>query len=296
MILAALAALALPAHAAPPSERVQRGEQVLRAGGCAACHTDPDRPDQFLAGGRALETPFGTFYAPNITPDPRHGIGGWRLEDLDRALRHGLAPDGGAYYPVFPYTTYTRMSDEDLAALKAYLDTVPPVARPNRPHRLPWWLAWRGVARLWQWLYFEPGRHRPDPKHDARWNRGAYLVEALAHCAECHSPRTRLGAVDPRLRYAGTAQGPEGKPTPNITPDRETGIGRWSVADLADYLETGMDPGGDFAGGLMAEVIDQGTSHLPAEDREAIATYILSLSPIRHRVKSPKRSSQDEFD
>ncbi len=295
LLLALPCVLAGPDPALDP-ERVARGELVLRAAGCAACHTDPEDPEAFLAGGRALETPFGTFHAPNITPDPEHGIGRWRVHDLDHALRHGRAPDGSAYFPVLPFTSYTRMSTEDLAALWAYLVTRPAVSRPNRPHDLPWWLRWRGLATLWQWLYFDAERFEPDPKRDARWNRGAYLVEALAHCAECHSPRTWLGAIDEGRRFAGTRSGPEGKPVPNITPDRETGIGRWSVSDLAYYLETGMDPDGDFAGGLMAEVIDSGIGHLPPEDLEAIAVYILSLPPIRHAVDSGSEDQRDEFD
>ncbi len=260
-----------------------RGEYLLRAAGCVACHTDSEHKGRFLAGGRAFVTPQGTFYSPNITPDPDHGIGHWSEQDLARALTKGIGPAGHRYYPLFPYTSYTRMRAEDISALKAYLDTVPPVARENREHDLPWYLP-RFAISLWQWLYFRPGTFVADPARDDRWNRGAYLVRALAHCAECHSPRNDLGGIDEALQMAGTRHGPDGESVPNITPDKETGIGRWSDADLAYYLKTGADPDGDYAGGLMSEVIDEGLSHLSDEDITSIVSYLKALPPIHHLV------------
>lgn len=268
-----------------------RGEYVFRAAGCYACHTDEDGGGAALAGGPALRTPLGTFYAPNITPDPVHGIGRWSEQDFERALTQGIAPGGSPYYPAFPYTAYTRMRSEDLRALWAYLRAVPAAAQPSRPHELPWPLGYRWVVWGWRWLYFEPGPLRGDPARGPAWNRGAYLVEAMAHCAECHTPRDWLGGLRDRMRYAGATEGPEGGAVPNITPDRETGIGRWRADDLAYYLATGATPSGDYAGGAMAEVIDHGTRHLDEADRLAIASYILALPPVHNAVSRSARKA-----
>lgn len=265
------------AGAAEPTA-VERGKYLFHAALCEVCHTAED--GKFLAGGRPLPSPFGTFYSPNITPDPRTGIGAWSEEEFVRALRDGVAPDGRHYYPAFPYTAYTRLRRQDMLAIKAYLDTVEPIDQPNRDHDLSWYASWRKPIGLWKWLYFEPGEFQPDPARDAAWNRGAYLAKAAAHCAECHTPRNILGALDPDLRYSGAKDGPEGETTPNITPHKKQGIGTWTVSMLSFYLEIGMDPKGDFAGSLMAKVIDKGTGKLTAEDRDAIATYLLSLPAI----------------
>jgi mono/diheme cytochrome c family protein len=261
---------------------VERGAYVLRAAGCVTCHTADEEGAPFLAGGRAIESPFGTFHGPNITPDPETGIGGWTEADLARALGEGRGPDGRHYYPVFPYPSYTRMKAGDVAALWAYLQTVEPVYRENRTHELVWYARFRPGLRLWKWLHFDPGEFTPRAGVADELNRGGYLV-ALAHCAECHTPRTPTGGLDPVRLYAGTRM-PDGDAAPNITPDRETGIGRWSPRHLARYLDMGMTRDGDFAGGAMASVIDQGTAHLTDEDRQAIVTYIRSLPPIRHEV------------
>lgn len=263
---------------AAESDQVSRGEYLFHAALCEVCHTAKN--GQFLAGGRALPSPFGTFYTPNITPDPRYGIGSWSDADFVRALRHGVAPDGHNYYPAFPYTAYTHLKRDDILAIKAYLDTVPPVAQANREHDLKWYVRWRLPISVWKWLYFDEGEFRPDPAHDARWNRGAYLATAASHCVECHTPRNVLGALESDRRFAGVKDGPEGESAPNITPDKQHGIGDWTVTMLSFYLEVGMDPKGDFAGDLMAEVIDKGTSKLTAADRDAISTYILSRPPI----------------
>lgn len=278
---------------------VARGEYVFRAAGCLACHTDEDGGGAPLAGGRALESPFGTFYSPNITPDREHGIGAWSEADFERALRRGVAPDGSPYYPSFPYPAYTRMRSEDVRALWAYLRTVAPVGRGDRPHALPWYLRVRAAVWGWRLLYFEPGEMAPSPEGGEAWNRGAYLAEAQAHCGECHTPRGLLGGLDQTRRHAGTSQGPDGAAVPNITPDRETGIGRWRADDLAYFLKTGATPAGDYTGGLMAEVVDHGTRYLTEEDRLAIATYVLSLPPVQNRVgrgeRRPKRP-RGEFE
>jgi mono/diheme cytochrome c family protein len=274
-------AAAQPSNAepAPPPdvEAVARGEYVFNAAGCLGCHTvkDGDR----LAGGRALETPFGTFYTPNITPHPEQGIGGWSDEDFIRALREGVGPDGTGYFPAFPYTSYTHMSDADLRDLKAYLDAQPASAQENRPHDLPAPFGWRFLLPVWQALFLEEGELPPEDGRDASWHRGRYLVQALGHCGECHTPRNMLGAMEEDGFLAGTPDGPEGKPVPGITQDPENGIGSWSEGDIAFLLEIGMLPDGDFVGGGMNEVVEQGTSKLTPEDRQAIAAYLLTVPP-----------------
>ena len=281
---------------AAQDDLLKRGEQVFRAAGCAGCHTDTDNDGPLLAGGRALETPFGTFYSPNITPDAKDGIGLWSDEDFVRALTQGIAPDGSYYYPVFPYTSYTQMHHNDIAALKAYLFTLPSVEQKNKPHDLPWYLSSRYLNWVWNLLNFTPGEFQPRPTRSSQWNRGAYLSLAMAHCAECHTPRNFMGGLDQDLRYAGTKGGPEGETAPNITSHKSTGIGRWSEDDLTYFLETGATPGGDYTGSLMAEVIDEGLRYLSQDDLRAIARYIHTLPPIEHAVKRKKRKKRGEFD
>nr|WP_196801184.1 MULTISPECIES: cytochrome c [unclassified Thioalkalivibrio] len=261
-------------------ERIAYGEYVLRAGGCVTCHTAEE--GDFLAGGRPIESPFGVFYGPNITPDEEHGIGGWSEGDFKKALREGRSPNGTHYYPAFPYTAYTKMTDQDVEALWAYLQSeVEPVARENTPHDLDWFVRFRPSLSVWKWLHFEPGEFEANPDESEEWNRGAYLTQALGHCMECHTPRTRTGGLDLERLGAG-ARMPDGDVAPNITPDRETGIGRWGVRHIARYLEMGITRDGDFAGSSMADVIEHGTSYLTSDDRRAIAAYLQSLDPIEH--------------
>lgn len=265
-------------HAAAADE-AEEGRYVFRAAGCLACHTADQDGAPELAGGRAFDTPFGRFHAPNITPHPDDGIGRWSLQDFDRALRHGEAPDGSDYYPVFPYTSYTKMFDDDVRKLFAYLQGREPVARANQPHELPWYLRWRISNWFWKLLFFEPGEYRPDDRRGEQWNRGAYLSQALAHCGECHSPRGLLGAMDSARPLAGNPHGPDGGSVPNLT-SHPSGLAEWTANQLTWYLELGETPDGDYAGGAMAEVIDNGMRHLTPADRDAIAEYILSLPPL----------------
>jgi mono/diheme cytochrome c family protein len=236
----------------------------------------------FLAGGRKFKTPFGTFYAPNITRDKKHGIGGWLDADFIKAIRKGIAPDGNHYFPVFPYPAFTFMTDADLKAIKNYIFTLPAVAKPNKPHGVSFPFNVRFGQFFWKLLYFSEGPYKVDPEKSKEWNRGAYLSRAVVHCGECHTPRTILGGIKEDYWYAGTpeGEGPEGEGAPNITPDPQNGIGKWSLDEIANYLESGEDPTGDYAGSLMAEVIENGTGKLSSADRKAIAVYLKSLKPL----------------
>ena len=278
------------------SERIEHGEYIFRTAGCAGCHTDVDHDGAFLAGGRALQTEFGTFYTSNITPHPNFGIGSWSDEDFVRALTEGISPEGKHYYPTFPYTSYTRMRKEDILALRDYLLTVPAVAHENQPHELPWYLGNRYINLLWKLIYFEAGEYEPNTDRSSQWNRGSYLSQALAHCSECHSPRNIFGALVQDQINAGTENGPGGEVIPNITPDRKTGIGSWNEDDLAYFLETGATPDGDYTANLMAEVVDEGLQYLKQEDLRAIAHYVLSLPSVEHAVKKRKKKRRGEFD
>lgn len=272
------------------------GEYIYRASGCYGCHTDEKGGGRPLAGGYALKTDFGVFYAPNITPDPETGIGKWSEQDFFRALREGRSPAGDHYYPSFPYPAYTKLTDEDLRALWMYLKAQPPVRRANKPHELKFFARARTFVGSWKALYFKPGAYRSDPAKPALWNRGAYLSEAAAHCGECHTPRSALGGIKTDLHYAGTRAGPDGSVVPNITPDKKTGIGKWNKSELVAYLESGLKPDGDSAGDLMAEVIDNGLKYLRKDDLAAIADYVLALPPVEHAVRKPKKKARGEFD
>ncbi|MFW2406014.1 MAG: c-type cytochrome [Gammaproteobacteria bacterium] len=277
-LCAALMAVCLsPWHVANGESLVERGEYLLHAGGCTSCHTADDDDAVPLAGGHALETPFGIFYSPNITPDVDTGIGAWSDEDFVEALWHGVAPDGSSYYPAFPYTSYTGMSREDALAIKAYLFSLEPVRQDNREHELEWYLFSRLAAWGWQLMNFTPGRFEPKAERDEAWNRGAYLVNHLGHCGECHTPRDSLGKLLVEEELAGNRNGPKGKKVPDITSNPETGIGKWSTSEIEFFLELGMLPDGDFTGGAMSPVIDDNTARLTAEDRYAITVYLQTV-------------------
>ena len=267
-----------------------RGEYVLAMGGCVACHTDEKNGGAFLAGGRALPTPFGTFYSSNITSDTKTGIGGWTTGEFVRAMREGLSPDGQHYYPAFPYPSYAKMTEQDLVDLKAYLDTVEPVEGAVRSHDLGFPFSIRQTLAVWKLLFLDDSPFEPDPTESESWNRGAYLVRGPGHCGECHSPRNLLGGPDLERYLAGNPVGAEGKATPNITP-HETGIADWTAVDIAFSLESGLTPDYDSFGGGMGEVVNDGTSKLSSEDREAIADYLLSLPPVESAVKAGETNS-----
>ena len=274
---------ALPARAQDGSA-VQRGEYIFRTTGGCSCHTDGENGGAFMAGGRPIKTPFGLVYGTNITPDPKTGIGSWSDEDFIRAMTEGIAPDGSHYFPVFPYTSFTGMSREDLLDLKAFLFSIPAVEKENVPPDLIPPLGWRPGVGIWKALFFNFGPFQAAEDQSPQWNRGAYLATALAHCGECHTPRNFMGGLKADMPYAGSAEGPEGQLAPNITPDEKTGIGEWSAVDIIWYLQTGLKPDGDDTQGLMSELIENGYRYLSAEDLQAIAAYLRSLEPLGNEV------------
>lgn len=273
---------AVPVWAQAPTPAL-RGEYLLHAAGGCGCHTDIKGKGPFMAGGRGIKTPFGVVYSTNITP-AQTGIGAWSEADFTNAMTQGVGPHGAPYLPVFPYTSFTRMTTQDVQDLRAYFFSLPPVERGNTPHELRFPFGWRFLIRVWKWWYFRPGAFQQVAAQTPEWNRGAYLSTALAHCGECHTPRNFLGGSKMSMNYAGAADGPEGELAPNITPDEATGIGKWSSPDIVWYLQTGIKPDGDDTQGLMSELIEHGYKHLTEVDLRAIAGYLRSLPPIRHKV------------
>ncbi|WP_342452436.1 c-type cytochrome [Pararoseomonas baculiformis] len=253
---------------------VEHGRVVFLAGQCASCHASPGQPDRLrLGGGLALASPFGTFNLPNISPHPRDGIGAWRGIDLANALMSGVSPRGTHYYPALPYVAYARMRPEEVRDLMAYLRSLPPVEGKQPAHDLPLPFRFRRGIGLWKLLFLDRTTIAHDPERSPEWNRGHYLVEAMSHCAECHSTRNLLYAVKESARFAG---GPDQEGTgfvPNITPHA---IGTWSVEQVDAVLAKGWTPDLRKTGGSMADVV-RNMSELPEEDRRAIATYIHSL-------------------
>ena len=252
-----------------------RGETVFTAAGCASCHMAPGAEDEaklVLAGGQRFPSPFGTFLAPNISMDPEHGIGDWTARDLGNALLHGTSPGGQHYFPAFPYTSYAKMADRDIADLWAYMQTLPVSDTPSQPHEVGFPFNIRRSLGGWKTLFLKSDWVMQGDDLGPELTRGRYLVEALGHCAECHTPRNALGGLDLNRWMAG-APDPSGKGTiPALTPDKLT----WSATDIAYYLETGFTPEFDSAGGHMAHVVSN-TAKLSAEDRTAIAAYVKAL-------------------
>jgi mono/diheme cytochrome c family protein len=280
-ILAALVAVAfvLPAQAQDQAA-IERGKYIFTAADCESCHTDKKNGGAPLAGGRALATPFGTFYGRNITPDKATGIGDWTEAQFHRALRDGIDDDGHYLFPVFPFPSFTGMSDRDISDLYAYLMAQKPVSRKNTQHDIRFPFRFRPLLVFWRTLFFKPGPLAPVAGQSEEWNRGRYLSEAVVHCEECHTPRNFLGGLDHAHAFAGNPQGPDGQKAPNITPDPETGLGKWKLDEIIDVLRTGTTPDGDTVDPPMADVVD-GTSKLSDADRHAIALYIQSLPPLR---------------
>lgn len=279
---ASVPASALAAH----TPDLANGKEMFYASGCASCHAVPKQPDKTrLGGGLALNSPFGTFYVPNISSDPKDGIGAWTDAQFITALTKGTSPEGEHYYPAFPYTSYQHIRFDDLRDLFAYLKTLPGVPGSVRDHDLPFPFNIRRTLGLWKILFLDGKLFEPDPSRSAPWNRGAYLVNGPGHCAECHSPRNALGGTIASLRFTG-GPSPDGQGgVPNITQFK---LKSWSEADIAETLESGMTADADRVGGNMVEVV-RNTSQLTAADRMAIAAYIKSLPAVEGHKPPPKK-------
>src|SRR5882672_2325963 len=276
-LLVLYGALALVAIAGDAlAQDAKRGLYVSKAAGCVGCHTETRPNAQAYAGGRALATPFGTFFGPNITPHPQAGIGRWSEQDFIRAMRLGVRPDGAHYYPAFPYASFTKITDPDLRDLWAYLRSLPPGSRASQPHDLKLYVRWRFPLWGWKQLFFSPGPFVPDPSRSAALNRGAYLVQALGHCGECHTPRNWLGAPKKDRFLAGAKLGEKIR-APNLTPTR---LKKLSDAELKDILRTGMTADGDILSESMAEVVQNTTSQLTPQDLEVLIADLRSLPPL----------------
>jgi len=259
----------------------KRGEYLAKAGGCVGCHTEEKKDAVPFAGGRALKSPFGTFFGPNITPHPQAGIGRWTEADFFRAMREGDRPDGKNYFPAFPYPSFTKIVDGDLRDLWAFLRTLPPSVRANQEHELRFPFGWRFLVTFWKWFFFTPGPFTNLPGVSDAANRGAYLVQALGHCSECHTPRNFLGGPK-TSRFLAGGKGPDGKDVANLTP---SGLKKWSDKELEDILTTGIDPEGDFVAETMGEVVRNTTSQLTPADLKALIAYLRTLPPIPSEKK-----------
>ena len=257
---------------------LERGEYIFNASGCASCHSSPDSTQAeklVLTGGRSFPSPFGTFYAPNISMDKVYGIGAWSEKDFANAVRHGVSPEGKHYYPSFPYTAYVNMTDQDIADLWAYFKSIPESSKPSIDHDLPMYVRWRRPIAFWKLLNTrEPTTELVSS--DATVQRGAYLVETLGHCGECHTSRNFIGGLQYEY-WLGGAKNPAGRGMiPNITPTKLT----WDTEEIVEYLASGFTPDFDVAGGHMADVVEN-TSKLTEEDRLAIAEYLKAIPGVQ---------------
>jgi mono/diheme cytochrome c family protein len=252
---------------------IERGRKLATLADCVACHTRKDEGKPY-AGGRPIETPFGIIVSPNITPDAETGIGNWSDEEFDKAVRQGIGPGGERLYPAMPYPYYTKMSRDDVKAIRAYLATVPAVRNEVHSNQLPFPFSIRWSMHVWDWLFFTPGTFRPDHTKSAAWNRGAYLVEGPGHCGACHTPKIFLGADESSQALQGGQV--QGWFAPNITGDKTGGVGAMSIAEIVALLKTGHNAATSVAG-PMAEEVSDASSHFSDEDLKAIATYLQTV-------------------
>ena len=274
LVAALLAPCAVRAVDLQSYDTVERGRYLATAADCAACHTKPGGAP--FAGGVAIETPFGTLVAPNITPDRNAGVGAWTDDEFVAAVREGRGRGGVRLYPAMPYPAYTKMTRDDALAIRAYLATVEPATDKIHANQLPFPFNIRFDMAVWNALNFKRGPLEPDPSKSAEWSRGRYLVDALGHCGTCHTPKTALGADRDSAYLQGATL--QGWFAPDITADERKGIGRWSIDELVNYLKTGANRDAIASGGMGEEVVHS-SSHMTDEDLKAIASYLLSLKP-----------------
>src|SRR6204780_2833858 len=255
------------------AQLIARGEYLARGGDCAACHSQPGGKP--FAGGVGFKLPFGTLFSTNITADRETGIGHWSDDDFVRALHRGVAKDGRNLYPAFPYTSYTAMTRDDAVAIKAYLFSLPTVHASATPNELPFPFNQRWTLTFWKWMFLDEHRFRPDPNRSESQNRGTYLSTALGHCGECHTPRNILLAMSTRKTLAGAEV--SGWHAFNLTSDRVSGLGEWTDAQLRQFLSVGRAEDHGPAAGPMAEVVENSTRYLTADDLQAMVTYLRGL-------------------
>jgi mono/diheme cytochrome c family protein len=264
---------------------ISRGEYLARAGDCVACHTDAG--GALFAGGRAMATPFGALYVPNITPDDETGIGRWTPDDFYRMMHTGRSRDGSLLYPVMPFANYTRVTRADSDAIYAYLMSVPPVRQPNRPHELRFPFNNRELLVGWRTLYFHEGEYQPDPKQSADWNRGAYLVQGLGHCSMCHTAVTALGGSRESEAFSGGMIPNQNWYAPSLTSNREAGLGEWSLEEIGELLQAGVSHRGAVYG-PMAEVTFNSLQFMNDDDVRAMGVYLKSLPPKGEKRPEPQ--------
>ena len=255
-------------------EVLKRGEYLARAGDCVACHTRPGGTP--FAGGLALPTPFGTLYSSNITPDARYGLGNWSAGDFYTMLHTGHSRDGTLLYPAMPFPAYTKVTRADSDAIFAYLRSLPAAHEPDHASKLRFPYNIRGLLLVWRALYFRAGEYQPDSRHDAQWNRGAYLVQGLGHCGSCHTPINALGGSSRDKAYAGGMIPMQDWYAPPLTLNREAGQGEWSIEDITALLKTGVSSHG-AVDGPMAEVVESSLQYLSDDDARAMAVYLKTL-------------------
>lgn len=276
--LTAPAALTSQEVAALPEGDAIAGEMVFWAGGCSSCHAAPKSVDdakKILAGGVEFKTPFGKFIAPNISSSSQHGIGGWSKEAFANAMLRGVSPDGSHYYPAFPYTSYSRMTDKDIVDLWSFMKTLPSSDTPTKPHEVGFPFNIRRGLGLWKLLYLDPAPVIEVSQDNAQLMRGRYLTEGPGHCGACHTTRNLIGGMNKSKWLAGAVSPEDGSRIPNITPHAK-GFGSWSVSEIINVLETGFTPEFDSLGSTMADV-QLNMAKLPASDREAIAAYLKAI-------------------
>lgn len=257
------------------SARIAKGEYLARAGDCVACHTVAE--GKLFAGGRAMPTPFGTLYTSNITPDDETGIGTWNADQFYHMMHTGRFPDGGLLYPAMPFGSYTKVTREDSDAIFAYLKSIPPVKQVSRPHDLNFPYNNRSLILGWRTLFFTEGEFEPNPKQSDEWNRGAYLVEGLGHCAMCHTAINALGGSSESQAFQGGLIPMQNWYAPSLTSNKEAGLGDWSIKDITDLLKTGVSMRGAVYG-PMAEVVYDSLQYLSDADIRAMAIYLKSLA------------------